>query len=74
MKDALRSDYSRSVEERWCIGGDVVQVCPDIKPINHVAGISLPRHPVKTKDQVVTDFKIKTFRWALYAGVRSKAA
>lgn len=46
MKDALRSDYSRSVEERWCIGGDVVQVCPDIKPINHVAGISLPRHPV----------------------------
>lgn len=64
MTDALRSDYSRSVDGRWCIGGDVVQVCPDIKPINHVAAISLPRHPVRTKDEVVTVFQIKAFIWA----------
>ncbi len=65
MTDSLRSDYSRSVDERWCIGWDVVQVCPDIKPINHVAGISLPRHPVRTKDEVVTVLQIKAFIWAV---------
>lgn len=33
-------------QKRWCIGWDVVQVCSDIKSINHVIGISLPRHHV----------------------------
>lgn len=37
--------HLRCVEERRGVGEYEVQVCPHIKPVNHVVGVSLPGHP-----------------------------
>lgn len=36
----------RCAEQRRGVRWDIVQVCPYIKPVNHVVGVSLPGHPL----------------------------
>lgn len=44
VKCVVVQDLRRG-QQWWGVGGDVVQVSSHVKPVDHVVGISLPRHP-----------------------------
>lgn len=49
MKSEHITRYSHCVQKWRCVSGDVVQMRPHIKSVDHIVDISLPWHPKKNK-------------------------